>query len=415
MYCDANATARLRPEAVAAIRRVLDAAEPLNASSIHTQGRRARAELNIARRSVLSLLQAPKATLVLTSGATEACNAMVLGLLGRPEHVFRHPGHVVISAIEHPAVLEPVELLENAGWEITRVLPRADGIIDAREMVQSVRSDTALVSLMGANNESGAIQPLHEVVRALRAARFGGPIVSDVTQLAGKVPLPLGQLFADGLTAAAFSGHKLGAPAGIGGLLLAGGHDHTSCFELQPLIRGGRQEVGHRGGTENIVGCVGLGAVAESIASHIVPEAERLSELRERLWDALQRGVSAIERLTPIDAAGTTGSSPRRALPNTLFIRINGCRGDDVVVALDLEGIEVSVGSACASGKQEPSHVVRAMGLGDRASREVVRFSLDWDADAAQVDHVAAVTSRVIARMRKETAESGPAAHGSRA
>lgn len=403
LYLDANATSRLRPEATAALARAMADERPMNPSSVHACGRAGRKELRSARDSVLRLLAAPDASLTFTSGATEACNTMVLGLLGGPARAARHPGHAITTAIEHPAVYEAFDELEANGWTVTRVVPGRDGVVSADELAAAVRPDTALVALMAANNETGAIQPLARTVRLLRANRFGGPIVSDATQCAGRVPFDLGALFRAGLTAAAVSGHKMGAPAGIGALIVAGAYDRDRCFELSPLIRGGRQESATRGGTENLLGAIAFGGVAAALEPRVADEAVRLAKLRDRLAGALIARVPEIVRLTP---EGNDPDGRPAALPNTFFFRVPGCRGDDLVVGLDLEGVSASVGSACASGKQEPSHVVRAMGLGDDAAREVVRFSLDWDADESLVDRAVEITDRVIARMRSAPAST---------
>jgi cysteine desulfurase len=398
IYLDANASARIRPEVERVVAELLSPVAPRNPSSVHQLGRQARSRLQAARKSVLRLLNGGSDVrnqrLAFTSGGTEACNAMVLGFLGELPRLAQAPGHVVVSAIEHPAVLEPLALLERCGWSITRIRPAEDGIVRVSDFLAAVRSDTALVALMAANNETGALQPVEELARSLRATGYRGPIVSDFVQAFGKAQLTAESLFSAGVNALSISGHKIGAPAGIGALILNTAADAV-CFTCEPLLRGGAQEHSQRAGTENLFGALAFGEVSRVCLAAFVEELEQRRRLRERLWDSLRSRIPAVERITPRDEA-----THPRATANTLMVRFHGCRADDMVVALDLEGVCVSTGSACASGKQSVSHVVTAMGYTGDAAREMIRFSLDWDTDEAAVERAAEIAAKVAAKMR---------------
>ncbi|MFN8391547.1 MAG: aminotransferase class V-fold PLP-dependent enzyme [Bdellovibrionota bacterium] len=398
IYFDANASSRLRPEIERVVAELVSPAAPKNPSSVHSSGRLARARLQAARKSVLRLLNGGpdgiSQRLVFTSGGTESCNQMILGFLGPLPQLGMAPGKVVTSAIEHPAVLEPLSLLERCGWKIIRVRPQRNGIINVDEFVHHVDSGTALASLMCANNETGAIQPVREVATQLRAKGFGGAIVSDCIQAPGKMSFALAELFAAGVNAVSISGHKLGAPSGIGALVINTASSSV-CHPYEPLMRGGAQEQGFRAGTENLLGAIALGAVADAINRDLESSLKIRRELRELLWHQLSAGGSEVERITPVDSEDHI-----RSLSNTLAVRFEGCRADDLVVALDIEGVAASTGSACSSGKQAISHVISSMGLDDRRAREVIRLSLDWDADAASVTRGAETILAAVNRMR---------------
>ena len=398
IYLDANATSRIRPVAARAIAELSEESCLVrNPSSVHAMGRLARSRLTEARRQLTTLLtrgSEAKIRTVFTSGATEACNQMVWGFLGPLGELSRFPGHVVSSAVEHPAIDEPLRALESWGWEVTRVIPRSGGIVDPSDVAAAITQKTALVTVMAANNETGAVQPLLEIASLLREEKYQGAIVSDYTQVFGKMANDANALFDAGVDALAVSGHKLGAPAGIGALFLAEGADRI-CRSFSPLIVGGAQEQRFRGGSENLFGAIAFGAVAAEVAPTIAEDERARRSLREQLWQRLSHSVPQLERLTPSDEGKC------RSLPNTLLVRVEGCRGDDVVVALDLEGLAASVGSACSSGKQGASEAVKAMGLSETAAREIVRLSLDWDASEDTVIRASEIVTRVVERMRK--------------
>jgi cysteine desulfurase len=288
----------------------------------------------------------------------------------------------VTSSIEHAAVLG--ELNSLTGWEVFKIDPESDGIVDPHRFVSAIDGRTALVILMAANNESGAIQPVAEIARELRVRGYSGPIFSDFTQAVGKSGLKLAELFQAGVSAVAISGHKVGALSGIGAVILS---TEGSCFQFSPLLHGGEQEEGFRSGTENLIGALSLRAAMGELTE---AEQNRLRSLRDKLWDRLQRSVAPVKKLTPEDS-----------LCNTLLLQIEGCRGDDLVVALDLMGVNISQGSACSSGKQRVSHVVTAMGLSEKEAKEVVRISLDWSVDEKALTLGAERIEQAVARMRE--------------
>lgn len=402
LYLDANATSRLRPEAARALSEFLRQEESLkNPSSVHRLGRNARALLTAARKAVISLLTQGGNTdvsLFFTSGGTEACNTLIHGFLPTSSsHGLTSPGHLVTSQIEHPAMLEPVKLMQGIGWEATYVAPEPSGIVTVSAVLQTMRNDTALVSLMAANNETGALQPVEEIARTLRQNGFRGIIVSDITQAVGKSTVNVLNLFEAGVNAVGLSGHKLGALSGIGAIAFPGKPKGVvdACYSFSPFLLGGPQENRFRAGTENLPGIITFGAVAEALSKVLFAEVDRISTLREELWEFLSETISGIVRLTP---------PPGQCLSNTLLIYVPRCRGDDLVVALDHAGVAASTGSACSSGKQEPSHVVRAMGFLGVAGREVIRLSLDWDASRTLVREASEIIREAVFKMRETTA-----------
>jgi cysteine desulfurase len=338
-YLDWNATAPLRPEAAAAIEAAL--ALGGNPSSVHRSGRAARRIVERARERVAALAGMPESGIVFTSGGTEANNLALAGA-GR--------ARVLVSAVEHPSVLQAVPQAE--------VIPvDRDGIVDLAWIDRALAADPrpALVSVMFANNETGVIEPLAEVVAI--AHRHGALVHCDAVQAAGK--LPLGGLGADLVT---LSAHKLGGPMGVGALAVADG------VELAPLLRGGGQERGRRAGSENLAGIAGFGAVAE------VGDWSAVAALRDRL----EAGLAA-------PAAVVGAGAPR--LPNTSAIALPGIAAETQVIALDLAGVMVSAGAACSSGKVGPSHVLQAMGLPPDIAACTIRVSLGWSTGAADIAH----------------------------
>ncbi len=395
IYLDANAASQTR-------RCVTDGAVALlvggklrgNASSIHAAGRELRTYLEQARIKVAQFVSGNVGTpleIIFTSGGTEACNTIVSGFLPR------NGGHIVCSAIEHLAVGEACESERSRGRELSLVFPEKSGVVSVEAMVREVRADTVLVTLMVANNETGALQPVRELATRLRRDGYSGAIVSDATQAFGKTEFSADDLFHAGVDALALSGHKLGAFAGVGAILLSScNKERQSCRTFSPLLRGGPQESGRRGGSENVLACWSLGAVCAELQGNLGHECKRIRQLREMLWETLSENISGIFRLTPFDCDDEV-----RALSNTLLLRFTGCRADDLVIGFDLAGLCASTGSACSSGKQGVSHVYRALGLSEQESREVVRFSLDWDSDEALIDRAAEIITSTVERMRE--------------
>jgi cysteine desulfurase len=348
-YLDWNATAPLRPEAVAAMNAAL--ADWGNPSSVHRRGRAARQKVERARETVAALVGASADGVVFTSGGTEANHLALLGT-GRDR--------VLVSAVEHSSVLQAVPDAE-------RIPVDHDGIVDLDWLNTALAADPqpAIVSVMIANNETGVLQPIAEV--AAIAHRHGALLHCDAVQAAGKISVCADEIGADLITVSA---HKLGGPSGIGALILTGGAD------VAPMIRGGGQERSRRAGTENLPGIAGFGATAEA-ALRDLHVYGRVGRLR----DALETAV-----LTAASDAVVVGAEASR-LPNTSAIAMSGMLAETQIIAFDLDGVMVSAGAACSSGKVGPSHVLAAMGVAPEIARSTIRVSLGWGTTEADIDH----------------------------
>jgi len=361
-YLDWNATAPLRPAAAAAMSAML--ARCGNPSSVHRWGRAARQMVERARSAVGALLNAPPEGVVFVSGGTEANH---LALLGCRRQRF------LVSAVEHDSVLRAVP-------EAERIPVDRDGIVvlDTLDDLLAADPRPALVSVMLANNETGVLQPLAAIAALARAHR--AVLHCDAVQAAGKITLDARSIGADLVS---LSAHKLGGPPGIGALIV------TGDLELAPLLRGGGQERGRRAGTENLAGIAGFAAAAANAAQEIVVY-ERVRSLR----DALEAGISAIAP----EAVVLGAAVPR--LPNTAAIGMPGVAAETQVIALDLDGVMVSAGSACSSGKVGPSHVLEAMGVGPDLVGSTIRVSLGWSSSEADVVHFLKAWTTLYRRCR---------------
>mgnify|MGYP001618361261 CR=1 FL=1 len=386
IYLDHNATSSLRDEAREAMARVLTAPAG-NPSSLHASGRAARMTIETAREQVARLIGALPEEIVLTSGGTESNN---LAIYGAAASLPSAAGRVVTSAFEHPSVLAPMEDLERRGVEVVRVIPTRAGVVETGALLQAAAPGGGFVSLMLANNEVGTLQPVAEIGDALR--RRAVLFHSDAAQAAGKVPIDVRELGVDLLSIA---GHKFGAPLGTGALYVRRG------IALRPHLRGGGQELNRRPGTENVAAIAGLGAAAAAASLGIADESRRAQELRGRL----ERAV--LERVSGTRVNG--GEAPR--VPNTSSLAFAGATGEVLVMALDLEGISVSSGSACSAGTVRRSHVLEAMGLGE-ASGSSIRVSLGPGTTIDEVEAFVCVLERVVDRVR---ASASGVAQGRRA
>ena len=375
-YFDHNSTTPLASEVLDAYVKALQEVAG-NASSMHRAGQAARQRLESARREIASALRAAPAEIVFTSGGTESNNLAVWGLMrGLP--VARK--HVVTSVIEHPAVLEPLRELESSGARVTRVRVNSDGVVDAQELARELCPETVLVSVMHANNESGALQPIAEIGASVSARRAAGQAIyfhSDGVQALGKIRCDLMDLAVDLYS---MSAHKIYGPKGVGALFVRSG------TPLGGIQFGGRHERDRRAGTENVPGAV---AFARALELSAVADASEMEMLRNRF----EARVGALE--------GVEVNSGRVArLPHTSNILFRGVSGEALLIALDTAGMAVSTGSACASGSIEPSHVLLAMGRTVAEARSSVRFSFGRYNTVEEVDRLGETVVGAVKRLR---------------
>ena len=375
-YFDHNATTPVAPEVLETLVSCLDQVYG-NASSIHHFGQEAKRRLEAARRQVAALIHADASEVVFTCGGTEADNLAVLGAVRAAAGVAKH---VITSAIEHPAVLSACAQLEREGVAVTRVKVGATGVVNPDDVRTALRRETALISVMHANNELGTIQPIVEIGRIAREAAV--PLHVDGVQALGKIPVDVAALGADLYS---MSGHKLYAPKGVGALYVRKG------TRLAALAFGGHQERDRRPGTENVPGAVAFGAATELAGRNLAAESERLAGLRDRFENAV---------LGRISGAGVNGARWSRT-PNTSNLHFDGVDGEALVIALDLRGFAVSTGAACSSGAIAPSHVLTAIGLDADRARSSMRFSLGRANTAAQVDGLAEALEASVAHLRR--------------
>jgi cysteine desulfurase len=393
VYLDHNATTPVDPE-------VLDAMLPYfsgeygNASSIHSFGQKARSAVETARERVAALIGARPQEIIFTSGGTEGDNHAIFGIAEAAtsssagaratsaggEAAF--PPHIITTAIEHEAVLNTCQALEKRGLSVTYLAVDRDGQIDLEALRGSLREppETALITVMHANNELGTVQPLEEIGRIAREADVY--FHTDAVQSAGKIPIDVNSLNLDLLS---LSGHKLYAPKGIGALYIRGG------TRLRQLLYGGHHQRGFRPGTENVAAIVGLGKAAQVAKATLAEDAKRVAALRDMLEHALVQRVP--------DARINGAGAPR--IPNTANITFPGIEGEALVIALDLKGLACSTGAACSSGAVEPSHVLTAIGLPADEARASLRFSLGRHTTAADIDFALQVVPAAVAQLRE--------------
>jgi cysteine desulfurase len=380
IYLDYNATTPLDPGVLEAMRPFFLTAG--NAESRHSFGRSARRAWDLAKETVARILGAEPTEVIFTSGGTEANNLAVFGLAGAESS----PGHVVTSPIEHPAISEPISRLEAAGFAVDRVPVNGQGLADASRMAAAFRDDTRFVTLMLANNETGAIQPVDTLV-PLASAR-GIPVHTDAVQAVGRIPVHFHDL---GVTTLAASAHKFHGPPGIGLLLVKSG------VRLGSRLFGGGQQQGRRPGTVAVPLAVGLAAALQKSHDQSSARISRWSALRDRLEASLiaALGPERVIRNGPIENA--------LRLPQTLNIGFPGLDGDAILMQLDMAGIAASLGSACASGSTRPSPTLMAMRVPDDRLRSSVRFSLGAPTTEAEIDEAVARIVQVVGRITAAT------------
>lgn len=371
IYLDNNATTAIHPQVLEALAEALKDVYG-NASSIHKEGQTARRRIEDARESVARLIGATAREVVFTSGGTESNNAAIFGAAGSGK---LH--HIVTTAIEHPSVVEPVGELARRGHEVTTVAPDRSGRVDAAAVIATMRPETRLVTMMLANNETGVLQPAAEVGAACRER--GIHFHCDAVQGVGKISVDVKALNVDTLSASA---HKLHAPKGIGALYV------RHSLALDRFLLGGAQERRRRAGTENVPLAVAFGVAAEIAMDSA---AGQISSLRDQFERNVATGFSPSQTIT------INGREVPR-IPNTSSVTFHGADSEGIVIGLDLSGIAVSTGSACSSGRIEPSPVLLAMGLSPEDARSTVRFSLSRFTTEAEIVRVVEVLREVVPR-----------------
>ncbi len=377
IYLDHNATTPPAPEVIDALAGALST-QIGNASSIHAFGQRAKAALDEARVATAALVGAEPGDIVFTGGGTESDNLAVRGVVEALEGTPRR--RLIVTAVEHEAVINTAGALGRRGAAVTILPVDANGLVSPAALRDALGPDVALVSIMTANNETGVIQPVAEL--AALAREHGAVVHTDAVQAVGKIPVDVRALGVDLLS---LTGHKFGGPKGVGALWIRRG------TKLASVLTGGRQERNRRAGTENVPAIVGLGAAARLARTRLVEEGERVRALRDRL----ENGILQLVPGTTVNGAG----APR--VPNTTNISFDRVEAESLLIALDLEGIAVSTGSACSSGTLEPSHVLRAMGLPPRRVQGSLRFSLGASTTAEEIERVLAILPRVVERVRR--------------
>lgn len=375
IYLDHNATTPLVPDALdrcgAVARDVWG-----NASSVHHFGQQAKAVLDGARASTAALLGAEPSEVVFTSGGTDADNAAIRGVAEALASTPRR--HLIASSIEHEAVLQTVKQLGQRGWRVTLLPIGQSGVVDPTALAEALSDDTALVSVMHANNEIGTLQPIAELAALARAR--GALFHTDAVQTAGKRPLDVRALGVDLLS---LSAHKFGGPKGAGALWIRRG------VRLVPFMTGGRQERNRRAGTENVPALAGMGAAADYARTTGIARAADVATLRDRLEQGVLAGVP-----------GTAVNGTGERVANTTNISFDRVESESLLIALDLEGIAVSSGSACSSGTLEPSHVLKAMGFPHQRTLNSLRFSLGASNTIEEIDRVIDVLPALVTKLR---------------
>jgi len=379
VYFDYNATTPLSPDATEVVVRTTREVFG-NASSVHLFGQQAKATLDDARSAVAALINGDPSEVVFTSGGTESDNFAIRGVAEALEALGRR--HLVASAIEHEAVLNTLRAVARRGWTVTLLPVDQSGITSAAALREAITDRTAVVSVMHANNEIGTIQPIAEL--AAVAHERGALFHTDAVQSAGKIPIDVRALGVDLLS---LSAHKFNGPKGAGALWVKRG------TRMLPILTGGKHERNRRAGTENVPAIAGFGTAARLAAGKLTAESVRLAALRDRLEAGILRSVPGT----------AVNGTVRPRVPNTTNISFDRVEAESLLIALDLEGVAVSTGSACSSGTLEPSHVLKAMGLPAHRTQNSLRFSLGLYSTDEEVDFVVGVLPRLVEKLRALT------------
>ena len=377
IYVDHNATTPVHPQVVEAISRVLRD-DFGNASSVHAFGQTAKSHINHARAAVATLVGARPQEIVFTSGGTESDNLAIRGVAEALVPTKRR--HLIASSIEHEAVLTTLKALAKRGWTTTLLPVDRSGIVNPTDLEAAITDETILVSVMHANNEIGTVQPITELAAIAHA--HGAQFHTDAVQSVGKIPVAVDDLHVDLLS---LSGHKFNGPKGVGALWVRRGS------RLAATATGGKQERNRRAGTENVPGIVGLGEAARLATVTLETNGAHVAQLRDRL----EAGI-----LETVPGTVVNGERAHR-IPNTANVSFDRVEAESLLIALDLEGIAVSTGSACSSGTLEPSHVLRAMGFSPHRTQNSIRFSLGTENTADEIDRIVGALPRVVEKLRR--------------
>ncbi|MFZ2653652.1 MAG: cysteine desulfurase family protein [Victivallales bacterium] len=380
IYLDYNATTPVKAE-------VMEEIQPFfsrdfgNPSSLHMHGQKARIALDTARERVARALGCANHEIVFTSGGTESNNLAIAGYLAKSAEKGTTP-HIVTNNTEHNAVLNVCQYLEKKGAEVTYLSVDGNGMVNLEELKSSIKGNTLIVSIMSANNETGVIQPLGDIVSI--SHEKGVPVHSDAIQAFGKMPLNVKELGVDMLS---ISAHKIYAPKGVGALYLRRG------ISVEPVVRGGSQEKGMRGGTENIPGIVGLGKACELAMENMQGNFTRERMLRDKLQLLLVKNIQGTR----------INGEPDKRLPNTLSISFEGVEADALAVRLDMEGISVSTGAACSSGASQVSHVLKAMKVPAEFISSAIRLSIGCGNTTQEIARASQVIAKTVGEMREKS------------
>ncbi|MCL6631040.1 MAG: cysteine desulfurase [Alicyclobacillus herbarius] len=377
IYLDHAATTAPYPEVVEAMQACLSG-PPGNPSSLHQYGRRMRAAIDEARLDLARLIGCKARDLVFTGGGTEAVQAALVGAF----LAAGGKGHVVVSAVEHHAVLHTCDLLEALGARVTQVDVDEAGRVDVSRLLCAIEADTCVVSLMAVNNELGTIQPVREATAAIKAKHPEVVVHSDMIQALGIIDLGPDVM---GVDLASFSAHKVHGPQGVGLLYIRQGTRWT------PVLRGGAQERNRRAGTENVPAIVGFGAAARRLLQTGPERREHIRAVRDRFC----RGLAQIP--------GVSMNTPTDASPAIVNVSFAGVRNETLLMRLDLEGVAASAGAACSAGSLEPSHVLSACGLPEDRVRSAVRFSFSEDTQETDIERALQILASVLADLRRDT------------
>jgi cysteine desulfurase len=396
VYLDNSATTAMAPEVIEEMLPCFDV-DFGNAQSVHSFGQRAKSIVERARREVAALINAAPSEIVFVAGGTEADNFAIRGIA---EAHREHGNHIITTQIEHPAVLATCEALERNGFRVTYLPVTMGGIVKLMDVRAAISDDTILLSVMHANNETGTVQPIPDLAEIVREARGRGlkhlRFHTDAVQSVGKIPVDVKRLGVDLLS---ISAHKIHGPKGVGALYVKKG------TRLAKLIYGGHHERDRRAGTENVPAIAGFGRAAELARVGLDERRSRMQELR----DYFERQVASL-----IEGAQVNGDLCRR-VPNVSNMSFDGIDGESLLIALDLKGIAVSTGSACASGSLEPSHVLTALGLSRGQVRGSLRVSLSAYTTREEIDYLVAALEESVTRLRQmlpadesEPSQAGP-------